>query len=239
MSPKIGKLEKLAFTAYKDVRRKKKLGSAFAVMFNPTSWSQSYGIDYSPKQGINTSAAHLKYSTSTAENLTLELVFDGTLPPETDSEGQPPNVKSRVQAFLDLTWKYNGSMHEPPYLQVKWGALLYDCRLSRVDVKYTLFDRNGKPLRAELTVVLLSDKSAKQRAQEENKQSPDLTHARIVRAGDTLPLLTSEIYGSPAAYLAVARWNELDDFRNLKPGTELLFPPLSALSPGARGKEEG
>ena len=60
-------------------------------------------------------------------------------------------------------------------------------------------------------------------------QSPDLTRARTVRHGDTLPLLVRQIYGSPDYYLAVARYNKLDDFRNLRPGQQLLFPPLVAL----------
>ncbi|HEU6454372.1 MAG TPA: peptidoglycan-binding protein, partial [Roseateles sp.] len=57
-------------------------------------------------------------------------------------------------------------------------------------------------------------------------QSPDLTHKRVVKAGDRLPLLCNEIYGTPHLYLQVAAANGLDDFRNLAPGTQLFFPPL-------------
>ena len=46
------------------------------------------------------------------------------------------------------------------------------------------------------------------------------------KAGDTLPLLCREIYGSASCYLRVAQVNALDDFRNLTVGQELIFPPF-------------
>ena len=53
----------------------------------------------------------------------------------------------------------------------------------------------------------------------------------MVLAGDTLPLLCQQIYGSATHYLQVAAFNGLDDFRVLEPGRELLFPPFAR--PGA------
>jgi len=209
-------------------------------MFNPTSWSHNHSIDYRVKQGINTSGAQLKYNQSNATEVTLNLVFDGTGVHDLGLVGLlRKSVRDRVQAFLDVAWKYNGSIHEPSYLLAEWGSFKYKCRLAEVNVNYTLFDRDGTPLRAELVVTLLSDISALKRALAENKTSPDLTHARTVRAGDTLPLLTYEIYGSSAAYLDIARFNQLDDFRNLTPGQQLLFPPLATFSGRADSSKEG
>ena len=47
-----------------------------------------------------------------------------------------------------------------------------------------------------------------------------------MKSGDTLPLLCKEIYGSPEHYLRVAQANNLNNFRNLTPGQEIIFPPL-------------
>lgn len=220
------KLEKLKISAYKDVSRSGLASKTFEAMFNPTSFSQSYSIDWHRGQGINASASQLAYTRSRPSELTLDLILDGTGVNEFSLLG-PKSVKDRVKRFLDVTYRYNGNIHEPNYLLVEWGSLKFACRLSAVDIKYTLFDRDGTPLRAELHITLLSDKGVKKRAKEEGKTSPDLTHARTVRRGDTLPLLTTEIYGSPDYYLDVAAFNNLDDFRNLSPGQQLLFPPLS------------
>jgi nucleoid-associated protein YgaU len=64
------------------------------------------------------------------------------------------------------------------------------------------------------------------RVAKENRSSPDLTHYRIVKAGDNLPLMTQRIYGDPKYYLEVARVNKLVNFRNLKPGQAIYFPPI-------------
>ena len=87
-------------------------------------------------------------------------------------------------------------------------------------------------MRAELDINLIADEDVKKRVKKENKNSPDLTHARIVKSGDSLPLLTKEVYGVPDYYLRVAQANNLDDFRNLTVGQELLFPPLESPSAG-------
>ena len=81
----------------------------------------------------------------------------------------------------------NGDIHEPNYLTVEWGDLTFSCRLESVNITYTNFERDGTPLRAELDVSLISDIEAEKRLREESMSSPDLTHSRVLRSGDTLP----------------------------------------------------
>lgn len=233
------KIEKLKITAYKDPARRRKITglSEFEAMFNPASFQQTYKIHYGNKerQGFNASGQQVAYARTKPEELSLTLLLDGT---GVDQMGvfaiaaairKNKTVAQQVQDFLKVAFRYNGDIHEPNYLKVSWGSLVFSCRLEKVDVKYTLFGRDGKPLRAELTVNLLSDIEAKRRQKEENKTSPDLTHSRVVKSGDSLPLLTHEIYGSSDYYLRVARFNRLDDFRRLTPGLQLIFPPLESL----------
>jgi nucleoid-associated protein YgaU len=49
----------------------------------------------------------------------------------------------------------------------------------------------------------------------------------MVKAGDDLPSLCSQVYGDPLLYLQVAEANGLDNFRELAPGTRIFFPPLA------------
>lgn len=229
------KLEKLKIAAYDNVDREGSPLSECEAMFNPASFSRTYSTEWARQQGINSSGAELEYSRSPPEQLSIDLVLDGT---GVDTMGvlalAQKSVSERVDELREVTYKYNGAIHEPNYLLVTWGKLTFPCRLASLTVNYTRFDRDGTPLRAEVKLALIADFSAKTRAKDEEKTSPDLTHARIVRAGDTLPLLTKAIYGSSARYLDVARYNALDDFRDLTPGTELLFPPLAALGSGER-----
>jgi nucleoid-associated protein YgaU len=102
----------------------------------------------------------------------------------------------------------------------------FDCRLKSVNIQHASFARNGAPLRATLKTTFVEDLEPAKRLKQDGLSSPDLSHTRIVKSGDTLPLLAKEIYGSAEHYLRLAQANQLDDFRNLTPGQTLIFPPL-------------
>ena len=226
---KLFKLEKLKIHAYRYPWRPRwGLVGTFEAMFNPASFKQKYAILYGKGQGLNSTAPKVNYAYSEPMNLSLTLLLDGTGVNTMGVAQLLPqkSVPDRVKEFLDLTFHMDGKIHEPHYLKVEWGDLIFPCRLSSVDINYTSFDRSGHALRAELTVALISDEETEKRMRKENKTSPDLTHSRIVKSGDTLPLLSREVYGSTAHYLRVAQFNRLDGFRNLSPGQEILFPPL-------------
>lgn len=228
------KLQKLTIKAYKSRRRANTdFIKDFEAMFNPSSFSQEYQIQYGKHQGLNSTNQKVDYARSKPRQLKLKLILDGTGVHEMGifQLKQPETVSDRVKKFLDLTFHMNGKIHEPNFLKIEWGGkedggLIFSCRLSRVTVSYTRFDRDGSPLRAELDVTLLSDEDVKKRMAKENKSSPDLTHHRIVKSGDTLPLLSKQIYGSSLYYFRVAQVNNLNDFRNLTLGQSLFFPPL-------------
>lgn len=232
------KLQKLAIKAYKKRARAARdhIGT-FEAMFNPDSFAQKYEIEYGKYQGLNSTNKAVNYSRSKPRELKLKLVLDGTGVQDMGivQPGTRPTVSQRVKEFLELTFRMNGAIHEPNFLLVEWGGtekdgLIFACRLLDVNITYTSLNRDGSPLRAELDITLIGDQETKKRMAVENKSSPDLTHSRMVKSGDTLPLLTKEIYGSAQYYLRVAQANNLDDFRNLTPGQVIIFPPLEKVS---------
>src|SRR6266540_3920381 len=193
------KLEKLKIEAFKKRERSKadSVGT-FVAMFNPSSFKKKYEIIYGKNQGYDSTGKQVNYARSEPSELSLELLLDGTGVDEmgvTSLSGRM-KVSERVKEFLGLTFRMNPDIHEPNYLKVQWGDLSFSCRLGSVGIDYASFDRDGTALRAKLTVSLISDESVEKRMAIENKHSPDLTHRRIVHQGDTLPLLTKEVYGS-------------------------------------------
>ena len=79
---------------------------------------------------------------------------------------------------------------------------------------------------ATITANFTDNSDDKTRQAIAQDQSPDLTHICLIKVGDTLPNLCYQIYGDPNYYLEVARANQIDNFRNLTPGTKIFFPPL-------------
>jgi LysM repeat protein len=231
------KLEKLKINVYGDSSRLGLPQQTFEAMFNPESYSLSYENVYQKDQGINTSGRTAKYSLTKPEKLSLKLIFDDTGVADYGYSGfataaligklkGTQDIYKQVNRFLDLTTYMDGKSHEPKYLKITWGDLIFDCRLESVDVNYTLFNRSGQPIRAELDTVFIGDIQDSKRLKQENKNSPDLSHSRTVKGGDKLPLMAQEIYGDPAYYIELARANNLNNFRKLKTGTNIKLPPI-------------
>ncbi|MBT9314479.1 CIS tube protein [Leptothoe spongobia] len=226
-------LEKLKILAYLNPERQGLFAKTYEVMFNPESYSFTYTNDYQTSQGINSSGLSAQYALTRSRNLSLKFTIDDSsatagLFAGLSSVGPFPRttVKDRVEEFLDLTTRMDGEIHAPRYLRIEWGDLQFDCRLASVTVNYTLFSRSGIAIRAELDTVFIEDIEESKRLKEEGKSSPDLTHTRTVISGDTLPLMANRIYRDPNYYIQIAQANKLNNFRKLKPGSKLNFPPV-------------
>jgi len=98
--------------------------------------------------------------------------------------------------------------------------------LKSASIAYKLFQPDGVPLRAVISAVFVDNSDDTTRVAIAQDESADLTHVRLVKAGDTLPSLCETIYAEPRMYIEVARANGLDNFRALQPGMRLRFPPL-------------
>jgi hypothetical protein len=229
------KLEKLKIEAYTDAKRNPPAAKSMEVMFNPTTYKRTATIEYAGKKRrpINSASSQAKYSHTPPAGISFEFTFDGTGAAFFGAEHlarliRQKSVKEDIKTFEELCLKMNGKIHEPNFLKVVWGDHLdFSARLTALDISYELFDEGGDPIRAKLNATFTEDIAAETSALAVAKSSPDLTHVRVVKSGDTLPLLCKEIYGSSRYYLRVAADNGLDDFRNLVPGQTLRFPPLT------------
>jgi Contractile injection system tube protein len=223
------KLEKLTISAYKDSARSEKVEqSPFIAMFNPETYSEQYFIEYSKKKAPISGLVIPKYVVNQPSTLSFKLLLDGTGSHEVRMPllQHDTNIESRIKRLLNICFYINGDIHEANYLKVSWGKMNFNCRLSNLGINYTSFNPDGTPLRAELNIEFISDEKAEKQMALDDMKSPDLTHSRIVKNGDTLPLLCKSVYGSTDHYLWIAEQNQLDDFRNLIPGQRLSFPPL-------------
>jgi LysM repeat protein len=229
------KLQKLKINVYGNRRRIGLPKGTFTVMFNPTSISTQHENKFSKLQGINTRGRVAKYAYSRSNAVKLDLILDGTGVTDFDISTLlgwgTDSVSDQIKKFLNLCFHMDGSIHEPKFLKIQWGSGIlsdFDCRLQSVETEYSLFDKDGTPLHAVLKTVFIEDADPSKQNRLAGKNSPDLSHTRIVKSGDTLPLLSKEIYGSAQYYLRIAQINNIDDFRNLKPGQEIIFPPLDS-----------
>ncbi len=219
-----GTLEKLTILAYKLPDYSGDPVSRFEAFVNPNELTVSYELEYESAQGSGTTSSRMEFKKMKPGELALTFFLDGTGANVRPGEVQP--VQRMVEQFQTVT-SYNGKIHRPNYLKVMWGTLqVKRCVLKSASIAYKLFKPDGVPLRAVITANFIENADDKTRVALAQDQSPDLTHRRIVKAGDNLPGLCNEIYGDPRLYLRVAQANGIDNFRNIAPGTPVFFPPL-------------
>ena len=202
----------------------------FVVMLNPSGFTHDRSISYNTtasksrarKEPLGLSATETKFGSTEPERIKFSIVLDGT----GVVSSPPEDVKTKFTALKAIVYDYNGTTHETNIVRIKWGNFLFYGRLTSMSVEYTLFKPSGEPLRAKVSLAFVSYMSKPEEAARAQRNSPDLSHLVVVKAGDTLPLLCYRIYKDASYYGEVARINNLTDFRNLRPGTELRFPPL-------------
>ncbi len=215
-----GELKKLKIEAYSDIDYNDKVDE-FLVMFNPSTYSRKYEVTYNAEQGQGTTGSTQKFGNIKPQEYTFEFLFDGT-----GASSEKKDVSDEIDRFFEVAGKINSDIHRPLYLKISWGHLISKSVLKSAEVTYNLFKPDGYPLRAKMRAIFAENIADTLRTAEEGMNSPDLTHYRNVKEGDTLPLMTYRIYGDSSYYLEVARINGLSNFRRLEVGERLQFPPL-------------
>ncbi|MES2731556.1 MAG: LysM peptidoglycan-binding domain-containing protein [Bacteroidota bacterium] len=232
-----GKLEKMLILGFKDSKEAEKgtkaeaikNGAYFEALINPETYTHEYKLKYAESgQGPGTSGKELKYEKTEPEEMTFDFLFDNT---GIIDGKRRDNIADDLKKFKALLIEYKGDAHQPNVIKLIWGEnSVFKGRVMELSITYKLFNPDGSPIRAVAKVKFKSTVEEEKRAKKENKHSPDLTHLRRVKVGDTLPLMCYRIYGDARYYLLIAAINKIGNFRKLIPGTEIVFPPMDKTS---------
>lgn len=195
-------------------------GPTFSCDFNPENVKHNRSVEINEKKVGDTAGPVTQFQSYGSESLDFELIFDGT-----NYNRDPLDVDSTVKELTEIVYNYQGDIHKPYYLLLEWSNFTFIGQVKSYDVDFTLFDIDGKPLRAKvnLSVTIYNDPKNNRSSR---RNSPDMTHVKTIRVGDSLPLMCKEVYGKMQYYLQVAEHNGLTNFRELEIGETLEFPPL-------------
>ncbi len=246
-----GTLEKMTIQAFEaapacaePTKLSKEENDIYVVQVNPDSYTLNHALVYAALQGLGSSGRDAIYSMAEPSTLEFKFLFDGTgvvPPPPSPLAGVPLvgaiasiftdeeefDVMEQIEKFDHVVYKHDGKDHRPRKVQLTWGTLVFPCALTSVNYQFTLFKPDGTPLRAQASCSFQEARPDPERTLIEKNSSPDLTHIREVKEGDTLPLMTHRIYGDTKHYIEVARVNKLINFRRLQAGRRLTLPPIA------------
>ncbi|MFF8942173.1 LysM peptidoglycan-binding domain-containing protein [Streptomyces sp. NPDC014864] len=219
-------------------------GDSFAVMFNPEELRLDRGNSFAEIGVPGLDTPPVQYVRGRARTLAMDLFFD-TYEAGTD-------VRAHTGPIVGLLDK-RPQTQAPPVLLFSLGSFQFRCVLVEANQRFTMFLRNGTPVRAALSVRFqeyattgtevrhglffasptasaLVDRAA---SAAESAASREPTVHTVVE-GDTLSGLAGAYLGDPALWREIADANRVEDPLALTPNTRLVIPPRrpTAAPPG-------
>lgn len=187
-----------------------------AVSFYPTEYRVESRTRYDTAPRPGRTDPTTQFVGGDPDTLGMELLFD------TYEAGG--DVRREYLDRFDRLLRNDEEGGAPPLCRVSWGSLDFTGVLVSTNRRFTLFARDGTPLRARVEVQFT--RVVPERARPAEASAPaEQRRTRIVERGDTLWAISGEEYGDPTRWRTIADANGVEDPRTLQIGTELVIPP--------------
>jgi len=200
------------------------------VLFNPEEYTINKDNNLAVQGIPGLSGPIVQFVNGNLRTLEMELFFDTWDTPTLPKKDVRKEFTDKIVGLLEI----DSQLHVPPLLVVSWSSLQFRCVLARVNQKFTLFDSDGKPVRARLACTFNEVLDPKQEAAEVNRQTADFTKVHVVIQGETLSDIALKHYDTPETWRPIAIANSIDDPRAIFPGQSLLVPSLPFIDPLSR-----
>jgi hypothetical protein len=220
----------LARAAFTRLNADLSLGARMEVQYNPTEFSFTKGVTYAEIGIPGLDMPVQQFVRGNAETVSVELFFDTTEFGTDDSESVKP-VTLITDQFYRLI-RVDSKIKAPPVCLFSWGDEGFPgsnlrqgetqlrehgfrCLVESVTQKFTLFNPQGIPLRATLSVKL-----------REYQTLTDLVAATeqevtLIEDNVTLDQVASRVFNDPTKWREIAAFNNVDDPLSLTPGSLL------------------
>lgn len=203
-------------------------GKVISVLFNPTEYSFERANSYKATPVPGLSSPILQFVSGEADQLSMELFLDDYTDPEGPTSRERPEphpVMNRIRDMSKLL-AIDSKIHAPPPVRFNWGPMEFSAVIEKLSRKVTMFQPDGTPARATLTVSFKEYRTLKQQMEAPRRESADKSKRRVVVGRDRLWLLAAREYYDPNEWLRIAQANDLDDPREIAPGDWLELPPM-------------
>ncbi len=196
------------------------------VSFNPEKieYDACAKFPVIPDAGLKIGGHRMTYAGTLASTLKMDLLFDTTMTGKSV-------YKKYIKFLLDLLVpKQKGQQQpHPPLCQFVWGEFTtgrnsFDAVLEYLSVDYEWFLPDGTPVRASVKAHF-KEWFEGEEGQNPTSRSEARSIWRVVE-GQTLDWIAYQEYGESSAWRHIALANNLQNPRDLRPGTVLKLPPL-------------
>ena len=149
-----------------------KTQKSFTVQVNPDTINRSFSTKTVENKKIRSDNSSGESAGFDAEKLSFDLVFDGTGALGADSIGPAYEL---FQKFLNVVYADDPDKSvkkEASFLEIRYGPDSFFGKLSDLSAKYTLFGRNGEPMRIRVSCTFMSVDKTKPEPEPESTPAP-------------------------------------------------------------------
>lgn len=206
-------------------------GDRFPVMYNPEQFKLEQGNNFAEIGIPGLNAPPVQYVRGKARAVTMDLFFDSY---ETGAD-----VRTHTAPIVGLLDR-SPQTQAPPVLLFSMGRFQFQCVLVDAGQSFTMFLRDGTPVRSTLSVRLQEYVRVDMRIERGVFfGSPTVSAAanavagallsgtpsvHVSLSGETLSGLAALYLGDAGKWRDIARANNMDDPFDLPPGTQLVIP---------------
>jgi len=200
------------------VLKGKNKGTKIEILFNPKEYTLDKSNEFANINIPGLESPLLQFTRGGLQTLTMDLFFD------TYTYEKGKDVRIYTDQVVKLM-EIDEELHAPPVCKFIWGkGIEFVFVLSKMTKKFTMFDSNGTPVRATLTVTFneyLTEAEFKKPT-----SSPDRTKVYTLKEGDSLWAIADKEYGNPGQWRVIAEANDIENPRIPPVGQEIEIPPL-------------
>lgn len=228
-----GELKKATLT-YKSTKKGSQV--VLPVQFNPTEYTISRKSSFTDTTGKlqEPHPLNLQSRGSSLATLRIKLLLD------TATELPGYVIKSGLQKYINddkelysvcedisMLTKMYPKTHTQSSVIFSWGSMEFEGFITEMTINYTMFNRNGQPVRANLNLTILGeDKSILSTIGSKPRESPDRTKYRMLQQKDELWMLADEEYQDASCWKEIARENGILNPRKVNYTKHLKVPSL-------------
>ena len=208
-------------------------GEKVECYFRPKEYTFAKTNSWQPAPKAGANMPHLTFGGGQPATLQMELLFDTYARGRSGAGGTAVDVR---REYTDKLWRLmlvdktravpKSQKAQPPRVRFRWGeAWSFVAVITSLQQKFTLFDTDGTPVRAVVTVAFQQLEDSTELARQNPTSGGIATNrVRTVTDGDTLDGIAYQEYGDPARWRLIAEANCLTTVRRLAPGAVLVIP---------------
>jgi hypothetical protein len=116
---------------------------------------------------------------------------------------------------------------EPPRVAFEWGVFLFRAVITNMTQKFTLFTKDGVPVRAQVDVTFTQYEDEKNyKHQNPTSGGGPIERIWVVVRGDRLDTIAATVYGDATNWRRIAEYNGLLNPLILTPGQRFIIPEV-------------